>query len=145
MASTPVSEIIFFIAALVISSMIAGVMITSIQETSIVFDQRSKSLAENIRDDITIINDPDNVANNPLIIYVKNTGDSSLAADKKVFDVLLNGTYNTNFSVASLDGDNELLPSDVAKLTINTTLPSGSHTIRVYVGGGEWDEMKFRI
>lgn len=145
MASTPVSEIIFFIAALVISSMIAGVMITSIQETSIVFDQRSKSLAENIRDDITIINDPDNVANNPVIIYVKNTGDSSLAADEKVFDVLLNGTYNKNFSVTSLDGDNELLPSDVAKLTINTTLPSGSHTIRVYVGGGEWDEMKFRI
>ncbi len=145
MASTPVSEIIFFIAALVISSMIAGVMITSIQETSDVFNQRSRSLVENIKDDITIINDPDNIANDPLIIYVKNTGDSSLAPDKKLFDVLINGTYFTNYSVSSLDGDNELLPSDVAKLTINTSLPSGSHTIRIYVKGNEWDEMKFRI
>ncbi len=145
MASTSVSEIIFFIAALVISSMIAGVMITSVQETSDVFNQRSKSLVENIKDDITIINDPDNIANDPLIIYVKNTGDSSFAADEKIFDVLINGTFHSNFSVTSLDGDNKLLPSDVAKLTINTTLPSGSHTIRVYVKGNEWDEIKFRI
>lgn len=145
MASTSVSEMIFFIAALVISSMIAGVMITSIQETSVVFNQRSQSLVENIKDDITIVNDPDNIANDPLIIYVKNTGDSSLAPDKKIFDVLINGTYITNFTVTSLDGDNELLPSDVAKLTINTTLPSGTHTLRIYVRGNEWDEMKFRI
>lgn len=145
MASTPASEIIFFIAALVISSMIAGVMISSIQETSVVFDQRSRSLVESIKDDITIINDPDNVSHDPLIIYVKNTGDSSLAVDKKTFDVLINGTYITNFSVSSMGEDFELLPSEVAKLTINTTLPSGSHTIRVYVRGGEWDELRFRI
>lgn len=145
MASTPVSEIVFFIAALVISSMIAGVMITSIQETSVVFNQKSKSMVEDIKNDITIINDPDNFTNDPVVVYVKNTGDSSLAVDKKTFDVLINGTYHTNFSVSSIDGDNEILPSDVAKLTISTTLPSGSHTIRIYVGGSEWDEMEFRI
>lgn len=145
MASTPVSEIIFFIAALVISSMVAGVMITSIQETSVVFNQKSKSMVEDIRTDITIINDPDNVTNDPVVIYVKNTGDSSLAVDNETFDVLINGTYQTNFSVSSVDGNNELLPSDVANLTINITLPSGSHTIRIYAGGSEWDEMDFRI
>lgn len=145
MASTPVSQIIFFIAAIVISTMIAGVMITSIQETSVVFNQRSKSLVDNIKDDITIINDPDSVSNDPMIIYVKNTGDSSLALDEKTFDILINGTYHSNFSVDSISGGDEILPSDVAKLTINTTLPSGSHTIRIYVRGSEWDEMKFRI
>lgn len=145
MASTPISHMIFFVAALLVSSMVAAVLLSSVQETSNAFSQRSRNLVDTIRDDITIINDPDSVSNNPVIIYIKNTGDSSIPVDKKIFDVLIDGVYQENYSVTSINGDDELLPSDVAKITINTTLSSGSHTLRVYVRGYEWDEMKFRI
>ncbi|HID43111.1 MAG TPA: hypothetical protein EYP30_04920 [Archaeoglobaceae archaeon] len=145
MASTSISTMIFFVAALIVSSMVAGVLLGSVQETSNAFSQRSRALVDTIRDDITIINDPDSVSNNPVLIYLKNTGDSSIPVDKKIFDVFIDGVYQSNYSVVSISGDDELLPSDVAKITINTTLSSGSHTIRIYVRGYEWDEMKFRI
>lgn len=136
---------IFFVAALIVSSTVAAVLLGSVQETSNAFSQRSRSLVDTIRDDITIINDPDSVSNSPVIIYVKNTGDSSIPVDKKLFDVIIDGTYQDNYSVTSISGDEELLPSDVAKITVNTTLSSGTHTVRIYVRGNEWDELKFRI
>jgi len=136
---------IFFVAALIVSSTVAAVLLGSVQETSNAFSQRSRNLVDTIRDDITIINDPDNVSNNPVIIYVKNTGDSSIPVDKKIFDVIIDGVYQDNYSVTSISGGVELLPSDVAKITVNTSLSSGSHVVRVYVRGNEWDEMKFRI
>jgi|Deesub1362A_J573_1020465.scaffolds.fasta_scaffold00981_15 flagellar protein FlaG len=145
MASDSVTQMIFFVAALVVSSVVAAVMLSTVQETSNVFNQKSRSLVESIKDDITIINDPDNVSNNPVIIYAKNTGESTVALDKKMFDVIIDGVYYTNYSVSSLSGNSEWQPSDVAKITINTTLSSGTHSIRVYVRGNEWDEMKFRI
>jgi len=145
MASTPASEMIFFIAALAISSTIAAFMFSTVGDTSSIFSQEVRSMADTIRDDITIINDPNSVTNDPVIIYVKNTGSSTLPVDTKIADVIINGTYQTNYSMVSLSGNAEWEPSDVVKFTINTSLSSGSNTIRIYVRGNEWDEMKFRI
>jgi flagellar protein FlaG len=136
---------VLFIAALVVSSAVAAVMIGTVEEVSSVLRQKNEILVESIKDDITIINDPKNVSTNPLIIYVKNTGLSTIPLDRKVIDVFVDGVYQTDYTMTSLSGDVELEPGDVAEFRINVSLSSGSHVVRVYVRGKEWDELRFRV
>ncbi len=145
MASASASQIVLFIAALVISSAVAAVMMNTVGELSGVLSQKNRVLVESIKDDITIINDPGNITTNPLKIYVKNTGLSTIPIDKKLVDVLVDGVYQTNYSISSLSGNTEWEPGDVVELDINVTLSSGSHTVRIYVRGTAWDELRFRV
>jgi len=145
MASDSASQIIFFIAALIVASTIAAVMISTVEEVSSVLRQKNRALVESIKDDITIINDPKNVSNNPVVIYVKNTGASTIPLDKKVIDIIIDGVYQTDYTMTSLSGNTEWEPGDVVEFKINVNLSPGSHVIRIYVRGKEWDEMRFRI
>jgi len=145
MASTSASQMVLFIAALVISSAVAAVMMNTVGELSGVLGQKNRVLVESIKDDITIINDPGNISTNPLKIYVKNTGLSTIPIDKKLVDVLIDGVYQTNYSISSLSGNTEWEPGDVVEFDINVTLSSGSHIVRIYIRGTAWDELRFRV
>lgn len=146
MASESVSQMIFFIAALIISSGIAAVFISNVNEASSVLNVKSRELVKTIKGDITIINDPANIPHNTtsVIFYVKNTGFSTLPLDKKTIDVFIDGEYKSIASIENLAGNSVWYPSDVVKIVINTNLV-GEHTVRIYVNGKVWDEMIFRI
>ncbi|AEA47476.1 flagellin [Archaeoglobus veneficus] len=145
MASESASHIVLFIAALVVSSAVAAVMVSTVGELSGVLSQKNRILVESIKDDITIINDPKNVTTNPLIIYVKNTGLSTIPLDKKIVDVLVDGVYQTDYTMTSLSGNPQWEPGDVVEFRINVTLSPGSHVVRIYVRGTAWDELWFRV
>jgi len=145
MASESASHIILFIAALIVSSTVAAMMISTVEEVSSVLHQKNEALVESMKDDITIINDPKNVSNNPLIIYVKNTGFSTIPLDKKVIDIFVDGVYQINYTMTSLSGNTEWEPGDVVEFKIDVNLSPGSHIVRIYVRGMEWDELRFRI
>ncbi|RLI89709.1 MAG: hypothetical protein DRO98_00390 [Archaeoglobales archaeon] len=145
MPSVSASHVVLFVAALVVSSAVAAVMMNVVSETTSVLSQKNRVLVESIKDDITIINDPKNVSVNPLVIYVKNTGLSTIPIDKKLVDVLVDGVYQTNYTMTSLSGNQQWEPGDVVEFRINVTLSSGSHVVRIYVRGAAWDELWFRV
>jgi len=145
MPSVSASHVVLFVAALAVSSAVAAVMMNVVSETTSVLSQKNRVLVESIKDDITIINDPKNVSVNPLVIYVKNTGLSTIPIDKKLVDVLVDGVYQTNYTMTSLSGNQQWEPGDVVEFRINVTLSSGSHVVRIYVRGAAWDELWFRV
>jgi len=149
MPSTATSQIIFFIAAMVVSIAIAGTLISTTYRFSDDIERRGNSMGDYLNTDIAIINDatamPYNSSNNTLTVYVLNTGSTTIPLNNQSVYVLINGTAYTNLSF--------VLPKDVTSwgpktlLTIyvhELTLPANDYKLKVYAGGIS-AEMEFRI
>jgi len=104
MAGASVSEMILFIAALVVAASVAGTLTTQVDRVSDSLDDRSLDLSQDIRADVTIISDSgaqvhDRNGNQNVTLYVRNTGSSSLPADAETIDVFFDGAYQSTVSV----------------------------------------------
>lgn len=98
MAGASVSEMILFIAALVVAASVAGTLTTQVDRVSDSISARSLDVSNEIRADITIISDAgaqvyDRNNDGNVTLYVRNTGSSDLPADASSFDVLFDGAY----------------------------------------------------
>lgn len=143
MASLSASNIIFFILAILAAASVAGAMVVSVQDISNAMVTKADSLSDQMKSDITVINDPEDATqNSDLILYVKNTGEKSLPADKDNVDVFLDGKYITDITT-DLHGGGNWDPGKV--LIVNaTTIDAGDHRVKVSVVGGVSDEFQFR-
>lgn len=149
MAGEGISQMIFFIGAIVIAVGVLGVVTTNVQSISVSYGLGSKTLADQLKTDITIINDPaaipyDSVGDN-YSFYVKNTGKNTL--DNSIVNMFIDGNYiNVTKKMTIMDGGSIWYPAYVLRLnyTIATPLPSGDHTVRVVAGNGVFDTMAFR-
>jgi archaellum component FlaG (FlaF/FlaG flagellin family) len=143
MASEAVSSMILFIGAVAAAGAVAVALgVTTAHYTTGLRD-RTSHIESELSTRIAIVNDPAHVPNNPVILYVKNTGSTDLTlAD---FVILYDGTQRTGWTV-TVGGvaDTTLEPSETAVITVTgLSASNGNHAIRVVSGPGYSDDLEF--
>ena len=110
--------------------------------------ERNDRLYMDLKTDIKIINDPGNVPNDPLIIFIKNTGESQL--DGSQIQILIDGYLldDSEYSQTVMDENSYWNTSTVLQVTVNggsfSNLSAGDHYIKVVIYSSS-DRMNFRI
>lgn len=148
MASVPSSHLVIFIAAIIVSAGIAGVIVDSAELYGDSLRQSQSEHAKDVSTEIQIINDPGTPSasydepSNTLTVYVKNVGDRIIPANADELTVLVNGTRHPVAS-ATIHEDDRWRPGSVAELTVDVVLPSNSETRVVVVVSGDRDRYEF--
>ncbi|QLG28459.1 flagellar protein G [Halorarum halophilum] len=143
MASGGVAEMVLFIAALLVAASVAGTLTSEVTRIGDAISDRSLDVASDVRTDVEIVSDPatgvyNASGNDNVTVYVRNTGSSSLLAEPSTFDVLLDGTYQGDVSVAAMQGGAMWHEGEVVELTIRTTgLDPGDHRLKLVVNNDE--------
>lgn len=148
-AETSSTHLIFFIVAMIIAAGVASVIYTNVNAISNASYTSSSTLAQQLRTDITIINDPDNVprSGNEYTFYVLNTGKSTLTTE--YVSVLINGVYITDDidkSIINGGSTTTWRQEDILQIVINYPLmPNGDNYIKVITENGVYDTFEFTI
>lgn len=150
MPSTAASQMIFFIAALVVSMAIAGTLISTTQKFSGDIQKKGNSMGDTLLTDIKIINDPAampyNSSNKTLTLYIKNTGSIILPFSNQTVLVLINGTAFTNLTFVLPATAKSWGPEIVMTIVVgNVQLPKNDYTLKVVVHGGVYATTPFKI
>ena len=140
-ADTTSTQLIFFIAATVIATATAGVLSGVVLDLSSKATERGKAFGAELASEITIINDPGAVPNNPVLFYVKNTGQTTL--NEQLMTVLVDGRIVTT-TLTLLDGETEFRSGSIAQASYATTLAAGDHEVRIVMENGVADDLDFR-
>jgi flagellar protein FlaG len=152
MPGESITQLIFFIGAIVIAVGVIGVVTSNVQSITASYGMNSKTLADQLKTDITIINDPEKIPNSSAggglfnySFFVKNTGKSTL--DPTSVNMFIDGNYaNTTNKWTIMEGGTSWYPTYVLRLNYTSSpLSSGDHTVRVVAGNGVFDTMPFKI
>ncbi len=138
MAGTSASQAIFFIASVIIASAVVAALYGTTGSLSGALVVRNSHLADQMRSDITIINDPG--ASSQPGIYVLNTGKTTLDNSSDSIALLVNGVYQTVLTsdIENDDGDLQWEPSEVVNLTLGINGLTGK-SVKVVVANGVSD------
>lgn len=150
MASVSVSHLIIFIAAMIVAASVAGLLTTTVNDISNAIEEQGFSTSDDIRSDLTIINDPgagvyNSSGNKNVTLYVKNTGSRELSAASGNIDVFVNGVFTPVGNVTTLEGE-IWGRNDVVEITVSgeSVTDPGQNRVKVVAGGGEdvfvWEE-----
>ncbi|WP_292468766.1 flagellar protein G [Methanolobus sp.] len=150
-ADTAITHMIFFIAAIILAISVVAFVSADVQSLISSSGASSKFLSEQLRTDITIVNDPEIIpfdsTNKKYIFYAKNTGKTELTPE--YVTILVDGILiePDDVDISLVDGDVVWRPGDV--LTLNTTttpspLESGDHRILVAAENGKSGAMSFK-
>ena len=146
-AGASATQMVFFITSVIIALSVVGAMFLNIQSISSAAIVGSKTLAEQLKTDITIINDPEYIPyySGNYSFYIKNTGKEGLGI--QYISVIIDGTIVTdsNLNKTILEGDQMWLSGDVLQIDAATSIASGSHNLRIITGNGIEDTLLFRI
>ncbi len=142
-----ITHLIFFIGAVVIAVGVIGVVTTNVQSITASYGMSSKTLADQLKTDIAIINDPAAIpySSGNYSFFVKNTGKSTL--DPTSVNMFVDGKYlNTSRNWTVMDGGNLWYPTYVLRLNYTTSqFTAGTdHSVRVVASNGVFDTMPFR-
>jgi flagellar protein FlaG len=145
-AGTSATQMIFFITSVIIALGVVGALFLNVQSISAAATMGSKTFSQQLRTDITIINDPEKIpydANN-YTFYVKNTGKEDLSP--QYITVLIDGSLvpNSNLNTTILNGDAVWIPGDVLEINAMVSINPGSHSLRVITENGVEDSFDFR-
>ena len=150
MPGTSASHLIFFIAAIVVASAVAGIFVTTTINFAKDIGAGAKARSNDLNTQITIINDasamPYNSTAQTLILYVKNIGSTSISPNST--RVLMDGWWNSTWNLTTRLLDNATAWGNEAVLEVtigNITLSSGDHRVKVSVAGKEYVEFEFKI
>ncbi len=147
-ADTSATHIIFFIVAVIIALSVAGGLFINIQSISTAATFGSRTLSEQLRTDITVINDPEMIPYNSFgsiyTFYIKNTGKEDLPTNG--INIIMDGALvaDGNLNKTVIGGAVVWRTGDVLKVNATVTMNSGSHKIRVITDNGIDDEFEFR-
>ena len=148
MASTAASEMIFFIATMVIAASVVGVLGGQTLHVTQSMSQSSQGLSSMIQSDFEIINDPSNIPyHNGYVFYVKNTGTNSFFFTNGSISTVINGTLLSGDLVTYISPNNsgQLLPGQVGEIVANITLSAGYYSIVVTLNNGLSKTMEFQV
>ena len=143
-----ITQLIFFIGAIVIAVGVIGVVTTNVQSISVSYGLNSKTLADQLKTDITVINDPAMIpfSSNNYSFFVKNTGKSTL--DPTTVNMFVDGKYTLNLTYTIMEGGSSWYPTYVLRLNYSTVknppLSGTDHSVRVVAGNGVFDTMAFK-
>ncbi len=150
MSGEGITQLIFFIGAVIIAVAVIGVVTTNVSTITSSYGISSKTLADQLKTDITIINDPSSIPYDTVLknysFYVKNTGKNTLNPNN--VNMFIDGNYyNFSRNWTVMQGGNTWDPTEVLRLnyTTGTQFSSGDHNIRVVTENGVFDTMTFRI
>jgi flagellar protein FlaG len=150
MPGTSASQMIFFIAAMIVATAVAGVFVTTTINLSRDIRNTADDTGTQFNTQIAIINDPSAMPYNDtcstLVLYVKNIGSTVIGTNSVT--ILLNGTYFTrdNMTFQLKDGATGWAKEVVLEITMtNVTLAAGDHTLKIIVQGKESVSFAFKI
>ncbi len=145
-AGASATQIIFFITSVIIALGVVGGIFMNIQSISSAVTLGSRTFSEQLKTDITVINDPEMIpySYNNYTFYVKNTGKEDLYTN--YITVLIDGAIvsESNLNKTVTGGGSMWRTGDV--LSINATiapLTSGGHSLRVITENGVEDYFDF--
>lgn len=143
-ADSSVTQIMFFIAAVLVAGTLAGVFIGIANSMGQTIQERGDAIGDQLQSDITIINDPVVVPydNSILTLYVKNTGTSTLS--RNGLTILVDGLF-MNYTATGAAPDPSWLAQKVVTLQIPVVLLPGDHVVKVVTANGIADQMQFRL
>lgn len=145
-SGTAASETIFFIAAIVLSTVLVGALTVVVQGISSGLNAHGETISDEFASDVKIINDPKKMgaAAATLIVYVKNTGRTTLLVTP--FTFLRDGVVGVSvtFDVLNSADDSVVQVGQVLKATVNDfTVGTGDHRLRVIAGTGVSDDFDY--
>lgn len=145
-ASTSATHILFFIVSVVIALSVGEALFMNIQSISSAATLGSKTLSEQLKTDITVINDPEVIphSNGNYTFYIKNTGKKELFID--YITVVIDGIIvpESNLAKTVIGGDVVWQTGDVLMINTSVSLETGSHNLRVITDNGIEDVFEFR-
>lgn len=148
MASMATSEMIFFIATLVLSVAVVGVLGGQTTHLAISMQNSAQDTSGMIQTDFKIINDPSQIPyDNGYIFYVKNTGEQGFYFTNGSVSVMLNGSMLSDSVLKFISPSNngELMPAQVGEIVVNTTISAGYNQLTVILNNGVSKSFEFQI
>ncbi|HEY3419778.1 MAG TPA: hypothetical protein VGK23_04420 [Methanomassiliicoccales archaeon] len=145
MSDSGTTQVIFFVAAIVVAGALSGVFIGLSNNMATAVEKRAVNFSDKLDTSIKIINDPGYMPydNSTLTIYVKNTGSNILLPTDLL--VLIDGKDQNSSSWTIMGGSVQWVPGLVLEIHLNIILANGDHTAKVVVSNGISDSMGFRI
>jgi len=155
-AGGPASELIMFIVAIIVAGSVAGTLAYVTNEIAGGIRVRGESLADNLKSDVAIINDPENIpvsGTDPgpynYTFYIKNVGKERITFNSDALQVFIDGNVIPPSNLTFTDVNNNPISSldlyEVGKIVVTTTLSSGSHKLVVVLENGKVRSFVFRI
>jgi len=147
-AGASATQMVFFITSVIIALSVVGAIFLNIQSISSAAIVGSKTFAEQLKTDITIIGDPELIpydsGNGIYTFYVKNTGKEELGI--QYITVIIDGNIviDSKLNKTILGGDTMWLSGDVLQINATTSLSASSHNLRVITANGVEDTFSFR-
>ena len=135
---------IFFISAVIVATAVVAVAANGIYDLTHGIEDRGEQVKDEMSTRIVIVNDPSAVPNDPVLIYVKNIGTTTL--NHNYISVFLDGVVVTDTTL-TLSGNRTSFwdPSSLLTISIDQDLSSGDHTVQVTTENGVSDTLSFRI
>jgi len=140
------TQVIFFIASVIIAGAVSGVFVAVITDVTNSFSERGDRVQEQLDIEFEIINDPDNIPSGAIDykFYLKNIGGKKLATSNETFNIFIDGEIgivaNYNFSDTSIKAG-EVTTLYIAKSIIS----AGDHKLRIVGPQAIDDEFTFTI
>ncbi len=146
-AGASATQMVFFIASVIIALSVVGAIFMNVQSLSSAVIIGSKTLSEQLKTDITVINDPEIIPNSSgiyYIFYVKNTGVQEIST--KYINVIIDGTMisDNDLNKTVIDSGQTWLTGDVLEINATVSLAPGNHNLRVIASNGIEDTFSFR-
>lgn len=147
-AGSSATEMIFFISSVIIALSVVGAIFMNVQSLSSSMIVGSKTLSEQLKTDITVINDPEIIPNSSGLyykFYVKNTGIQELGT--KYISIIIDGTIISDAALNKTileSGGQTWLTGDILEINTTVSLPAGNHNFRVITTNGIEDTFLFR-
>ena len=140
------TQVIFFIAAVIIASAVSGVFIVVVNDVTKSFSDRGDRVQEQLDTEFEIINDPNNIPTegSNYLFYLMNVGGNKLATTNTTFHLFINGDIvavaNYNFS------DSSIQPDEITTIYVdNSEISAGDSILRVVGPQAVEDEFTFTI
>ena len=145
MSDSGTTQVIFFVAAIVVAGSLSGVFIGLSSNMATAVEKRADNFSDKLDTSIKVINDPAFMPynNSSLTLYVKNTGSITLLPTDLL--VMMDGKLQNSSSWTVIGASTQWVPGVVLELHLSIILANGDHTAKVVISNGISDSLGFRI
>jgi archaellum component FlaG (FlaF/FlaG flagellin family) len=145
MSDSGTTQVIFFVAAIVVAGALSGVFIGLSSNMANAVEKRANNFSDKLDTSVKVINDPAFMPyeNSTLTLYLKNTGSISLLPTDLL--VMIDGEAQNSSDWTIIGGSAEWVPGIVLEIHLNIILANGDHTAKVVISNGISDSIGFRI
>ncbi len=154
MSGSAMSELVLFIASIMVAGVVAGGLYAITQDISSGISAQGDSLAQSLKTNFVIINDPNDIPLNSTtqsyVFYVRNIGEISFPWENTSVVVMIDGDIipPTNLTFININAPSlkTLRPYDVGALEVpEAFIPTGYHRITLVLSNGQKRSLKFYV